>query len=77
LGLSAWANAREYFDKKKVAAEKVPPDLSPSISLAFFFAGPDRGRNREPHNHPPKPSKTPQRKSPQTSPATSNKKNPS
>ena len=23
LGLSAWANAREYFDKKKVAAEKV------------------------------------------------------
>ena len=24
LGLSAWANAREYFDKKKVAAEKVP-----------------------------------------------------
>jgi len=25
LGLSAWANAREYFDKKKVAAEKVTP----------------------------------------------------
>jgi hypothetical protein len=25
LGLSAWANAREYFDKKKVAAEKVYP----------------------------------------------------
>ena len=23
LGLSAWANAREYFDRKKVAAEKV------------------------------------------------------
>lgn len=23
LGLSAWANAREYFDRKKLAAEKV------------------------------------------------------
>jgi hypothetical protein len=23
LGLSAWSNAREYFDKKKLAAEKV------------------------------------------------------
>jgi hypothetical protein len=25
LGLSAWANAREYFDRKKLAAEKVLP----------------------------------------------------
>ena len=24
LGLSAWANAQEYFNKKKIAAEKVP-----------------------------------------------------
>jgi len=30
LGLSAWANAREYFERKKVAAEKVssPASLS-------------------------------------------------
>ena len=28
LGLSAWANAREYFDRKKVAAEKVYDHLN-------------------------------------------------
>jgi hypothetical protein len=39
LGLSAWANAREYFDKKKVAAEKVHPDLSPSNSPCILFCG--------------------------------------
>jgi hypothetical protein len=39
LGLSAWANTREYFEKKKVAAEKV----SPSNLVSNF-------RNQERHS---------------------------
>lgn len=36
LALSAWANAREYFDKKKVAAEKVPlPPANIPSQLSF------------------------------------------
>ena len=40
LGLSAWANAREYFDRKRVAAEKV---------LVTRKKG--DGRNHVQHNH--------------------------
>ena len=35
LGLSAWSNAREYFDKKKLAAEKVMTPLSPSYNVGI------------------------------------------
>lgn len=44
LGLSVWANAREYFDKKKVAAEKV------LHRLPYCLLGSDH-RNPERHNH--------------------------
>jgi hypothetical protein len=58
LGLSAWANARQYFDKKKVAAEKVYPSNRRAYrwSLLSFLKGPDC-RNHEPHNRLPKLSK--------------------
>jgi hypothetical protein len=58
LGLSAWANARQYFDKKKVAAEKVYPFNRRVYRWSLFslLKGPDC-RNREPHNLPPKLSK--------------------
>jgi hypothetical protein len=40
LGLSAWVNAREFFDMKKAAAEKVTP---------FYIIA--KLRNHELHNH--------------------------
>ena len=43
LGLSAWANTREYFDRKRVAAEKV---------LSTRNEG--DGRNLVQHNHLPR-----------------------
>ena len=37
LKLSGWANAREYFDKKKVAAEKVSPPASHIPNVRYGF----------------------------------------
>lgn len=54
LGLSAWANAREYFDRKKVAAEKVRTAL-PLLGVSIRGSGLTvwRKRGRRTHRRGP------------------------
>jgi predicted ribosome quality control (RQC) complex YloA/Tae2 family protein len=54
LKLSGWANAREYFDKKKVAAEKVIHFILCDVLFEYDFDCRNRGR----HNHRPGRSRT-------------------